>query len=86
MSAGAVFIFLGNVGKTDRVILANGLLCQRIQNIIMRGLVDRDDTTPSLMDLELKHIIYVNAHFKPTSAIGYKYNNIKPRSVSETSW
>lgn len=42
------------------------------------------DITPTLVDLERTHIIYVNAHFKPFAAIGYEYNKVRPQSGSPT--
>ncbi|HVE14537.1 MAG TPA: hypothetical protein VNI01_14155 [Elusimicrobiota bacterium] len=30
------------------------------------------DITPTLVDLERTHILYVNSHFKPFAAIGYE--------------
>jgi hypothetical protein len=32
------------------------------------------DITPTLVDLERTHILYVNAHFKPFAAIGSSYS------------
>jgi hypothetical protein len=38
------------------------------------------DITPTLVDLERTHILFVNAHFKPFAAIGYEYNKVRPQS------
>ena len=82
MSTGAVFKLLVNDGKSDRMILATKLLYQRIQDIMyMRSRQGRDDITPTLIDLERTHIIYVNAHFKPFAAIGYEYNKVTPSGI-----
>jgi hypothetical protein len=63
------------------MILATKLLYQRIQDIMyMRSQQGRDDITPTLIDLERTHIVFVNAHFKPFAAIGYEYNKVKPQS------
>ncbi len=48
--------------------------------MFMRSSQGRDDITPSLIDLERTHIVFVNAHFKPFAAIGYEYNKVKPQS------
>jgi hypothetical protein len=81
MSTGGVFKLIVNDGKSDRMILATKLLYQRIQDIMyMRSQQGRDDITPTLIDLERTHIVFVNAHFKPFAAIGYEYNKVKPQS------
>ena len=85
MSTGAVFKLLVNDGKADRMILATKLLYQRIQDIMYaRSRQGRDDITPTLIDLERTHIVYVNAHFKPFAAIGYEYNKVRPSSGNST--
>ena len=33
------------------------------------------DPTPTLVDIERTHILFMNAHFKPFAAIGYEYNH-----------
>lgn len=81
MTTGGVFSLVVNDGKSDRMIHATKLLYQRIQDIMyMRTKQGRDDITPSLIDLERTHIIYVNAHFKPHAAIGFEYNKVMPNS------
>ena len=81
MSTAGVFSLIVNDGKSDRMIHASKLLYQRIQDIMfMRTKQGRDDITPSLIDLERTHIIYINAHFKPFAAIGFEYNKILPQS------
>jgi hypothetical protein len=73
MSAGAVFKLIANDGKADRLIMATALLEQRIKEIrALRTQQGDVDTTPTLVDLERTHILYVNAHFKPFAAIGYE--------------
>lgn len=85
MTTGGVFTLVVNDGKSDRMIHASKLLYQRIQDIMyMRTKQGRDDITPTLIDLERTHIIYVNAHFKPHAAIGFEYNKVKPQSGSTT--
>lgn len=42
------------------------------------------DVTPTLVDLERTHILYVNAHFKPFAAIGYEYNKVTPQNGSNS--
>ena len=81
MSAGAVFKLIANDGKADRLIMATKLLNQRIQDIMCaRQQARKADPTPTLVDLERTHIIFVNAHFKPFAAIGYEYNKVRPQS------
>jgi hypothetical protein len=81
MSAGAVFKLIANDGKADRMIMATKLLNQRIKDIMcMRMKSGFDDPTPTLVDIEKTHILFVNAHFKPFAAIGYEYNKVMSTS------
>ncbi len=38
------------------------------------------DPTPTLVELEKTHILFVNAHFKPFAAIAYEYQKTKPNT------
>jgi hypothetical protein len=40
------------------------------------------DPTPTLVDIERTHILFMNAHFKPFAAIGYEYNKVRVASGS----
>ena len=81
MSVGAVFKLIANDGKADRMIMATKLLNQRIKDVMCaRNAAGKADITPTLVDLERTHILYVNAHFKPFAAIGYEYNKVRPQS------
>ena len=81
MSAGAVFKLIANDGKADRLIMATKLLNQRINDVMCaRRKAGKADITPTLVDLERTHILFINAHFKPFAAIGYEYNKVKPQS------
>lgn len=77
MSAGGVFKLIANDGKADRMIMATELLNQRIKDIMCtRSKQGHPDPTPTLVDVERTHILFVNAHFKPFAAIGYEYNRV----------
>ena len=83
MSAGAVFKLIANDGKADRMIMATKLLNQRIKDVMCaRSKAGNADVTPTLVDLERTHILYVNAHFKPFAAIGYEYNKVTAQNGS----
>lgn len=85
MSAGAVFKLIANDGKADRMIMATKLLNQRIKDVMCaRSKAGNVDVTPTLVDLERTHILYVNAHFKPFAAIGYEYNKVTPQNGSNS--
>ncbi|QYB17572.1 major capsid protein [Pacmanvirus S19] len=78
MSAGGVFKLIANDGKADRMIMATELLNSRIKDIMcMRAKQGFPDPTPTLVDIERTHILFVNAHFKPFAAIGYEYNKVR---------
>ena len=58
--------------------MATELLVQRIKDIMcMRAKQGFPDPTPTLVDIERTHILFVNAHFKPFAAIGYEYNKVR---------
>ena len=81
MSAAGAFTLIANDGKADRMIMATALLNQRIKDVMCaREKAGQADITPTLVDLERTHILFVNAHFKPFAAIGYEYNKVKPQS------
>lgn len=81
MAAGAVFKLIANDGKSDRMIMATKLLNQRIKDVMCaRKRAGKADITPTLVDLERTHILYVNAHFKPFAATGFEYNKVRPQS------
>ena len=85
MSAGAVFKLVANDGKADRMIMATALLNQRIRDVMCaRASAGKEDPTPTLVDLERTHILYVNAHFKPYAAVGFEYNKVRPSSGNPT--
>ena len=72
---------IANDGKADRMIMATKLLNQRIKDVMCaRKAAGQADITPTLVDLERTHILFVNAHFKPFAAIGYEYNKVRPQS------
>lgn len=85
MSSGAVFKLIANDGKVDRLIMATKLLNQRIKDVMCaRKRAGKADITPTLVDLERTHVLYMNAHFKPFAAIGYEYNKVRPQSGNAT--
>lgn len=83
MSAGGVFKLIANDGKADRLIMATELLNQRLKDIMcMRAKAGYPDPTPTLVDIERTHLLFVNAHFKPFAAIGYEYNKVRSNAGS----
>jgi hypothetical protein len=67
------------------MIMATKLINQRIKDVMCaRKRAGKADITPTLVDLERTHILYVNAHFKPFAAIGYEYNKLRPQSGNPT--
>lgn len=83
MATGAIFTLIANDGKADRMIMATQLLQQRIKDVMCaRRSAGKADITPTLVDLERTHILFVNAHFKPFAAIGFEYSKTRPQSGS----
>lgn len=81
MSAGAAFKLIANDGKADKMIMATELLNSRIKDIMcLRAKQGYSDPTPTLVDIERTHILFINAHFKPFAAIGYEYNKVRTHS------
>lgn len=81
MSAGGVFKLIANDGKADRLIMATELLNQRLKDIMcMRAKANMPDPTPTLVDIERTHLLFVNAHFKPFAAIAYEYNRVRSQA------
>lgn len=69
---------LGNTGRQDQLILATELLNKRLKEIKRLRCKNPAirDKTPTLVDIERTHILFMNAHFKPFVAIGYEYQSI----------
>lgn len=81
MSTAGIFKLITNDGKQDRMLMATQLLNTRLQQIQrMRAKNGARDPTPTLVDIERTHILFMNAHFKPFAAIGYEYNKVQPQS------
>jgi hypothetical protein len=75
MSTGGVFQLITNSGAQDKMLMATQLLNDRlreIKRIRCKNPAIKDDT-PTLVDIERTHVLYINAHFKPFVAIGYEY-------------
>jgi len=64
------------------MLLATALLNKRLLEIEqVRAANPRiKDPTPTLVDIERTHVLFMNAHFKPFAAIGYEYNKVSPQS------
>ena len=75
MATGGIFQLITNDGKQDRLLMATNLLNARLNAIVKKKtLMGLRNTTPTLADVEVTHIVFVNAHFKPFAAIALEYN------------
>ena len=76
MSTGGLFKLITNDGSQDKLLMATDLLNQRLAEVrrVRCKRPDILDETPTLVDIERTHIIFMNAHFKPFVAIGYEYS------------
>lgn len=83
MSNGGSFKLLTNDGKQDDMIMSSRFLQQRLEKI--QSIRARDprvkDPTPTLVDIEKTHLLFVNAHFKPYVAIGYEYQVVNQSKI-----
>ena len=79
MATGGVFKIITNDGKQDRMMLASELLNKRLLVIEKQRSMNPKikDPTPTLVDIERTHILFVNAHFKPFVAMGYEYGIVQ---------
>jgi hypothetical protein len=77
MSTGGIFTLITNDGRQDRVLMANDLLQQRLSTISQERERQGMDPTPTLLDIEKTHVLFMNAHFKPFAAIGFEYNKVR---------
>lgn len=84
MSAGAVFKLIANDGKADRMIMATEFLSKRLNDIMCTRDKNGLDPTPTLVDIERTHLLFVNSHFKPFAALGYEYNKVRVNSGTVT--
>jgi hypothetical protein len=82
MATGGIFQLITNDGKQDRMLMATALLNKRLLEIErMRSQNPQiKDPTPTLVDIERTHILFMNAHFKPFASIGYEYNRVSVQS------
>lgn len=82
MSVGGIFQLITNDGKQDRMLMATALLNKRLLEIERMRAANSNirDPTPTLVDIERTHILFMNAHFKPFCAIGYEYNKVSVQS------
>jgi Large eukaryotic DNA virus major capsid protein/Major capsid protein N-terminus len=81
MAVGGVFQLITNTGMQDRLLMATQLLNDRlkeIRRIRCKNPAIRDDT-PTLIDIERTHVLFINSHFKPFVAIGYEYQATGPQ-------
>lgn len=78
MSTGGIFQLIANTGKQDQMLTATALLNKRLREIsrVRCRRPEIKDPTPTLVDIERTHIMFMNAHFKPFVAIGYEYAKI----------
>lgn len=78
MSNGGVFQIITNDGKQDRMLMATALLNRRLALIEDARSKDPTvaDPTPTLLDIEKTHILFMNASFKPFAAVGYEYQRL----------
>ena len=86
MATGGIFQLITNDGKQDRMLMATSLLNKRLKLITDERKANPQiaDSTPTLLDIEKTHILFMNAHFKPFAAIGYEYNTVKTNSGTTT--
>ena len=78
MSTGGIFQLMANTGYQDKILMATELLNNRLVEINRLRCKNPiiKDTTPTLVDIERTHIMFMNAHFKPFVATAFEYSKI----------
>ena len=76
MSTGGIFTLITNDGKQDRLLMASEFLKQRLAKIQAERKSQGLEPTPTLVDIEKTHLLFMNSHFKPFAAIGFEYNKV----------
>jgi hypothetical protein len=78
MATGGIFQLLVNDGAQDKLLMATDLLNKRLKEIERLRCKNPaiKDSTPTLVDIERTHVLFVNSHFKPFVAVAYEYNKI----------
>lgn len=84
MATGGVFTLITNDGKQDRMLMATELLKARLSRIANARQAEGLDPTPTLVDIEKTHVLFMNSHFKPFAAIGYEYNKVRASAGTVT--
>lgn len=82
MATAGIFTLITNDGKQDKMLMATDLLKRRLAAVTQaRKRAGLKDTTPTLLDIEKSHVLFMNSHFKPFAAIGFEYMKVKPEST-----
>lgn len=78
MSTGGLYQLLANDGAQDQLLMATELLNKRLRDIekLRSKHPAIRDPTPTLIDIERTHILFMHAQFKPFVAVGYEYTKI----------
>jgi hypothetical protein len=77
MATAGLFLLLNNDGKQDKLIYASDFLRNRLHEIQAKNRYARKpDPTPTLLDIERTHILFVNAHYKQHVATSFEYVKI----------
>ena len=82
MTTGGIFTLITNDGKQDRMLMASEFLKARLARIQTERKAKGLEPTPTLVDIEKTHVLFMNAHFKPYAAIGFEYNKVKASAGS----
>ena len=84
MTAG-IFTLITNDGKKIVTLYGTDLLKRRLASITQpRTDEGMKDTTPTLLDIERTHVLFMNAHFAHLHAIGFEYHRVNPDSGGAT--
>lgn len=62
MSSGGIFTLINNDGKQDSILMATTLLQQQLAAITAQRKAANLEPTPTLLDIERTHVLFVNAH------------------------
>lgn len=77
---GGLFSLLTNDGKQDKLLMATDLLNEKLSEYRYHEMKETGDpeAMPKMWQIELSHVFFMHAQFKPFVAIGYSYNKSMP--------
>lgn len=81
MTNAGVYRLIANNGRLDRMLSADEFLSRRLKRIAEVRAYEGHDPTPTLLDIEKTHVLFVNSYFKPFVNITNEYSKTSPQGA-----